>query len=122
MIGGMILWLVTGGPGGHHQPAAGGLTSRQDRDRRDLGSGLALGAAVLCAIVRPRREPIPRSGLLWAHIAVAALFANAWPYLLFAVAEQTVDSSTAGIINALSPLWTVVLALAVRHQKSIASQ
>ena len=56
---------------------------------------------------------------LWVHIVVAALFANAVPYLLFAVAEQTVDSSTAGIINATTPLWTVVLALAVRHQKTV---
>ena len=80
---------------------------------------LALGAAVLFVIVRIRREGIPRSGRLWAQIAVAALFANAVPYLLFAVAEQTVDSSTAGIINATTPLWTVVLALAVRHQKSV---
>jgi drug/metabolite transporter (DMT)-like permease len=82
---------------------------------------LALGAAVLFAIVRIRRAAIPRSGRLWVHIAVAALFANAVPYLLFAVAEQTVDSSTAGIINATTPLWTVVLALAVRHQKSVTS-
>ena len=80
---------------------------------------LALGAAVLFVIVRVRREAIPRSGWLWVQIAVAALFANAVPYLLFAVAEQTVDSSTAGIINATTPLWTVVLALAVRHQKSV---
>ena len=65
---------------------------------------LALGAAVLFAIVRVRREAIPRSGRLWAQIAVAV------PYLLFAVAEQTVDSSTAGIINATTPLWTVVAA------------
>jgi drug/metabolite transporter (DMT)-like permease len=64
---------------------------------------------------------VPRSWRLWLHIAVAALFANAVPYLLFAVAEQTVDSSTAGIINATTPLWTVVLALAVRHQKSLTS-
>jgi len=80
---------------------------------------LALGAAVLFAIVCGRREAIPRSGRLWVHIAVAALFANAVPYLLFAVAEQHVDSSTAGIINATTPLWTMVLALAVRHQKSV---
>jgi len=82
---------------------------------------LALGAAVLFVIVRVRREAIPRSGRLWAHIATAALFANAVPYLLFAVAEQTVDSSTAGIINATTPLWTVLLALAVRHQESVTS-
>jgi drug/metabolite transporter (DMT)-like permease len=80
---------------------------------------LALGAAVLFAIVPARREKIPRQGRLWVHIAVAALFANAVPYLLFAVAEQTVDSATAGIINATTPLWTVALALAVRHQKAV---
>ena len=80
---------------------------------------LALGAAVLFVIVRVRREAIPRSGRLWAHIAMAALFANAVPYLLFAVAEQTVDSSTAGIINATTPLWTMMLARAVRHQKTV---
>ena len=52
---------------------------------------------------------------------MAALFANAVPYLLFAIAEQSVNSSTAGIINATTPLWTVVLALAVRHQKTVTS-
>jgi drug/metabolite transporter (DMT)-like permease len=80
---------------------------------------LALGAAVLFVIVGLRHEAIPRPGLVWGHIAVAALFANAAPYLLFALAEQQVDSSTAGIINATTPLWTVVLALAVRHQKTV---
>jgi drug/metabolite transporter (DMT)-like permease len=80
---------------------------------------LALGAAVLFVIVGLRHEAIPRLGPVWGHIAVAALFANAVPYLLFALAEQQVDSSTAGIINATTPLWTVVLALAVRHQKTV---
>ncbi len=82
---------------------------------------LALGAAVLFPIVLARREALPRTARIWAHIAVAALFANAVPYLLFAVAEQTVASSTAGIINATTPLCTVILALAVRHQKSVTS-
>jgi drug/metabolite transporter (DMT)-like permease len=82
---------------------------------------LVLGAAVLFAIVLARREKVPRSRRLWAHIAVAALFGNAVPYLMFALAEEHVDSSTAGIINATTPLWTVVLALAIRHQKSVTS-
>ena len=64
---------------------------------------------------------VPRSARVWVHIAVAALFANAMPYLLFAVAEQIVNSSTAGIINATTPLWTVALTLAVRHQKTVTS-
>jgi drug/metabolite transporter (DMT)-like permease len=82
---------------------------------------LAVGAAVLFAIMRARREAVPRSLRIWGHIAVAALFGNAVPYLLFAVAEQSVNSSTAGVINATTPLWTVVLALAVRHQKTVTS-
>jgi drug/metabolite transporter (DMT)-like permease len=82
---------------------------------------LALGAAVLFAIMVARREKIPRSRQLRVHIAVAALFGNAVPYLMFAVAEQSVNSSTAGIINATTPLWTVVMALAVRHQKTVTS-
>jgi drug/metabolite transporter (DMT)-like permease len=82
---------------------------------------LALGSAVLWLIVLARREPVPRGRRLWAHIVVAALFANAAPYLLFALAEQSVNSSTAGIINATTPLWTMTLALAVRHQKAVTS-
>ena len=81
---------------------------------------LAMGAAVLFAIVAARRDQLPHSAQIWTHIALAALFANAVPYLLFAVAEQSVNSSTAGIIiNATTPLWTVILALAVRHQKTV---
>jgi drug/metabolite transporter (DMT)-like permease len=80
---------------------------------------LALGAAVLFAVMLARRQPILRSVTLWVHIAVAALFGNAIPYLLFAVAEQAVNTSTAGIISATTPLWTLVLALAVRHQKAV---
>jgi drug/metabolite transporter (DMT)-like permease len=76
---------------------------------------------VLFPIMLARREAMPRSTRMWGHITVAALFGNAVPYLLFAVAKQTVDSSTAGIINATTPLWTVLLALAVRHQKSVTS-
>ncbi|MGH3297657.1 MAG: DMT family transporter [Trebonia sp.] len=82
-------------------------------------SRLAAGAAVLFAIMLVRRDKVPRSPRLWASIITAALFANAAPYLLFAMAEQSVDSSTAGIINATTPLWTVTVALAVRHQQSL---
>jgi drug/metabolite transporter (DMT)-like permease len=76
----------------------------------------------LFPVVAARRAALPRSAALWAQIALAALFANAIPYLLFAVAERSVDSSTAGIINATTPLWTVTLAVAVRHQKSVTAR
>lgn len=80
---------------------------------------LATGALVLYALMLVRHDQVPRSARRWAVIAGAALFGNAAPYLLFALAERTVNSSTAGIINATTPLWTVIMALAVRHQKTL---
>ncbi|MGH3263438.1 MAG: DMT family transporter, partial [Trebonia sp.] len=80
---------------------------------------LSTGAMVLIALMLVRRDKVPTSPRLWAVIVGAALFGNAVPYLLYASAETTVDSSTAGIINATTPLWTVILALAVRHQKGL---
>lgn len=76
-----------------------------------------LGAAVVFAVLLARHERLPRSAATWAHIAVAALFANAASYLLFALGDQHVASSTAGMLNATTRLWTVVLALAARHQR-----
>lgn len=83
---------------------------------------LVLGSAVLFAVVAVQRGVMPRSPLLWVHIMIAALFANAAPYLLFAVGEQHVASSTAGMLNTTTPLWTVVIALGTRHQRSITAR
>jgi drug/metabolite transporter (DMT)-like permease len=85
---------------------------------------LVLGSAVLFVVVAARRDfaSLPRSPVLWAHIIVAAVFANAVPYLLFAIGEQHVASSTAGILNATTPLWTVVVALATRHQRMVTAR
>jgi drug/metabolite transporter (DMT)-like permease len=80
---------------------------------------LVLGTAVLLVIVAAKRYALPRSPVMWAHIAVAAAFGNAAPYLLFALSEQQVGSSTAGILNATTPLWTVVIALATRHERTL---
>jgi drug/metabolite transporter (DMT)-like permease len=80
---------------------------------------LVLGAGVLFVVVAVRRQALPRGSAVWMHIVVAALFANAAPYLLFALGEQHVASSTAGVLNATTPLWTVLVALTVRHQKSV---
>ncbi len=83
---------------------------------------LVLGSAVLFAVIAAQRRSLPRSPGIWMHITVAAVFANATPYLLFAVAEQHVASSTAGMLNATTPLWTVLVALATRHQRAISAR
>src|ERR1017187_3515071 len=70
-----------------------------------------------------RRFPRPGSGSwspssAWTAATPALPSTAAIPYLLFAVGEQHVASSTAGMLNAPTPLGTVVIALSVRHEKS----
>lgn len=80
---------------------------------------LATGALVLGGLVRGRGEHLPSDRTTLGHLAVAALLANAAPYLLFAVGEQTVDSALAGVLSATTPLWTVLVAVTSRHEHTL---
>ncbi len=71
---------------------------------------LVSGAAVLVGIVLARRLQLPRSPVLWAHLGLMGLFANAVPNLLFAWAQERITSGLAGVLNATTPLFTLVLA------------
>lgn len=53
---------------------------------------------------------------------MAALVANALPYLLFALGETRVDSSIAGVANATTPLWTLALVVALRQGEPITTR
>lgn len=72
---------------------------------------IVLGALTLLAICAVRGLRIPGDRDLWRHIAVAAVFANALPWVLLAVGEQSVESGLAGALNATTPLWTVLFGL-----------
>jgi drug/metabolite transporter (DMT)-like permease len=72
---------------------------------------LLSGTAVLAVAMAVRRERLPRGTRTWGHLAVAAFFLNALPFSLFAYAELTIPSTLAGICNATSPLWGMVLSL-----------
>lgn len=80
---------------------------------------MAAGALVLALILRAQAEHVPRDWSFVRHITIAAVVGNVIPYLLFAVGEQTVDSSFAGVINATTPLWTVLVALAAGQERSL---
>ncbi|MEU8138853.1 DMT family transporter [Streptodolium elevatio] len=80
---------------------------------------VGLGAAVLLALSRVRGIGLPRGLGTWGHLTVAAFFNNALPYALFAFGEETVDSSVAGVINATTPLWTLLLAVVVGSGKRL---
>ncbi|MET7452901.1 DMT family transporter [Streptomyces sp. NPDC005574] len=72
---------------------------------------LVFGTAVLAVVMVAKRERLPRGVRTWGHLAVAAFFLNALPFSLFAYAELTIPSTLAGICNASSPLWGMVLSL-----------
>lgn len=69
-----------------------------------------LGAAVL-AMLPGARTKIDRAD--WPRVLVVAVCGNAGPVLLFAVAEQTVESAVAGLLTAATPLLTLVVAVAI---------
>lgn len=70
---------------------------------------LVFGTLVLAAAMTVRRERLPRGVRTWGHLAVAGFLLNALPFSLFAYAELTIPSTLAGICNATSPLWGMVL-------------
>ncbi len=73
---------------------------------------VALGAAALLLLVAIRRERLPTERWAWLHCAVAAVLFNAVPWTLFAYGEQHASSIVAGLWNATTPLWVLVISLA----------
>ncbi|MEV4949923.1 DMT family transporter [Streptomyces sp. NPDC053755] len=72
---------------------------------------LLFGTAVLAVAMVIKRERLPRGARTWLHLSVAAFLLNALPFSLFAYAELTIPSTLAGICNATTPLWGMVLSL-----------
>ncbi|MEV6105275.1 EamA family transporter [Streptomyces sp. NPDC051940] len=72
---------------------------------------MVFGTAVLMGALLWKRERLPRGARTWGHIAVASFLLNALPFTLFAYAETTIPSALAGICNATTPLWSMLLSL-----------
>jgi drug/metabolite transporter (DMT)-like permease len=58
----------------------------------------------------------PRRLFFWLFIV--ALTNNAIPFSFFAWGEKTVPSSTAAVLNATTPIWTLLLSLAVHRTRT----
>lgn len=80
---------------------------------------LVLGAGVLVILCYAGRNRLPRNRRLWGHLLVAALFGNAVPFTLFAVGERTVDSGVAGVLNATTPLWALLIGIMLRTERNL---
>ncbi|WP_243791703.1 DMT family transporter [Saccharopolyspora gloriosae] len=80
---------------------------------------IALGAAVLAVLCAVRGIRLRGDRRLWAHVAVAGFFASALPWVLFAIGERTVDSGLAGVLNATTPLWTILFGYLAGTQREL---
>ncbi|MEU6546668.1 DMT family transporter [Streptomyces sp. NPDC046859] len=78
-----------------------------------------LGALVLAVACRVSGRRFPRGAAVWRHIIVAAFFCNALPFALFSLGQQTVDSGLAGVLNATTPLWSMILGLALGSERGL---
>ncbi len=74
------------------------------------------GSAFLWTVLLARRRSLPPRRLL-GWLLLVALFNNAIPFVFFAIGERTVPSSIAAIINATTPIWTLLLSLSILKQK-----
>ncbi|MGW2251661.1 DMT family transporter [Kitasatospora sp. NPDC001660] len=71
-----------------------------------------LGAGTLWAILALQRERAPRERAAWGHSAVVAVLLNTVPFTLFSFGETKVSSVLAGVMNATTPLFTLLFAVA----------
>lgn len=83
-----------------------GLSPGQVALARLLFGGLFLGGWLLVT-----RTALPRDRVVWGHFAVLGVLFCFAPFTLFAWAETRIDSGLAAILNATTPLWTLVMVL-----------
>jgi drug/metabolite transporter (DMT)-like permease len=78
----------------------------------------AIGAATLAVILVIQKVAIPKSLKQWLLLWVSGLLMSGIPAVLFGFAEQHVSSALASIINASTPVFTVLaIMIAFRAEK-----
>lgn len=70
----------------------------------------SLAALALLAVVSLQGERLPASRQQWQSFAIMGLLNNLLPFSLIVWGQRQIDSSTAAILNATTPLFTVLLA------------
>lgn len=80
---------------------------------------LLIGAMVLLAVVYARGLRLPSLASAWRQYAWLAVIGNAVPFYLIAWGQQVIDSALTGILIAVMPLATLVLAHYFVHGEHI---
>lgn len=73
-------------------------------------SRVALAALVLALALWLSGGVFPRGRVVWGALAMMGVLNNAIPFTLFVLAQGQITSSLAAILNATTPLFTVIVA------------
>ncbi len=69
-----------------------------------------IASLVLCLVLRMRREALPRDPAQWRAFLTMGLLNNVIPFSLIVYGETQVASGLASILNATTPMFTVLVA------------
>lgn len=78
----------------------------------------AFGIVAVLAYMLIRRQPIRFRHIPWIPMIAVGLMQTAVPWSLIGFSETRLSSSTASVLNATTPLWTLMLGLAFFGRKS----
>jgi drug/metabolite transporter (DMT)-like permease len=78
----------------------------------------ALGAITLYSYARYKGISLPRNRMALIHIWVVSLLLNVIPGIFYALAETVVTSVLAAIMNAVTPLMTVLAILLINREEN----
>ncbi|MGK5671883.1 DMT family transporter [Micromonospora sp. URMC 106] len=82
-------------------------------------SRCVLGAVTLLVACLASGRRLPENRRTWGHVLVAAFFCNALPFAMFSLGQQTIDSGIAGVLNATTPLWSLLIGLVVGTERGL---
>ena len=71
---------------------------------------LSIGAAVLTAFMLARGKRLPSKPTAWVHFMLLGLVGNVLPFWFIAKGQMLVTSGMAGLLMAIMPLMTLILA------------
>jgi drug/metabolite transporter (DMT)-like permease len=80
---------------------------------------VSMGALTLVFWAKYKNIQLPTDKKTWFHLWVVSLLLNVFPGILFPLAETEVTSILAGIINAVTPLMTLLAILIVFREEKI---
>jgi len=80
---------------------------------------VSIGAVAMLAYLRLTGGRLPRRARELAPLAALGMVSTALPFFLITWGEQYIDSGTAAVLNALTPIFSLILAGLILHTESV---